>query len=199
MFKLDLEKKEESEIKLPASTGSQKKQENSRKKFYFCFTDYARAFDWVDHHKLFSSVQLFSCVRFFPTSWTAAHQDSQSITNFRSCSLSWWYYPTISSSVIPFSSHLQTFSASGSFQMSQFFTLGGQTKLSFSFNTSPSKEHSILISCTMDWLNLLAVQGTPKSLLKHQTSKAPIISAQLSLYSNSNIHTWLLVKTALTR
>ena len=111
-----------------------------------------------------------------------------------SCPLSWWYYPTISSSVIPFSSHLQTFSASGSFQMSQFFTLGGQTKLSFSFNTSPSKEHSILISCTMDWLNLFAVQETRKSLLKHQPSKAPIISAQLSLYSNSNIHTWPLEK-----
>ena len=48
-------------------------------------------------------------------------------TNFWSCPLSRWYHPTISSSVIPFSSHLQTFSASGSFQMSQFFTSGGQT------------------------------------------------------------------------
>ena len=49
MFKLVLEKAEESEIKLPTSTGSWKKQENSRKNIYFCFIDYAKAFDCVDH------------------------------------------------------------------------------------------------------------------------------------------------------
>ena len=55
MFKLDLEKAEESEIKLPTSVGSQEKQENSRKKqtnMYFCFIDYAKTFDCVDHNKL---------------------------------------------------------------------------------------------------------------------------------------------------
>ena len=53
MFKLDLEKAEEPEIKLPTSTGSQKKQENTKKKkIYFCFTDYAKAFDCVDHNKV---------------------------------------------------------------------------------------------------------------------------------------------------
>ena len=52
MFKLDLEKAEELEIKLPISTGSQKKPENSRKKIYFCFIDYTKAFDCVDHNKL---------------------------------------------------------------------------------------------------------------------------------------------------
>ena len=53
LFKLDLEKAEESEIKLPISTGSVKKQENSRKKtIYFCFIDHAKAFDFVDHNKL---------------------------------------------------------------------------------------------------------------------------------------------------
>ena len=52
MFKLDLEKAEEPEIKLPISTGSSKKQESSRKKIYFCFIDYAKAFDCVDHNKL---------------------------------------------------------------------------------------------------------------------------------------------------
>ena len=53
MFKLDLEKAEEPEIKLPTSVGSSKKQENSRKKtIYFCFIDYAKAFDCVDHHQL---------------------------------------------------------------------------------------------------------------------------------------------------
>ena len=52
MFKLDLEKAEEPEIKLPTSTGSCKKQESSRKNIYFCFIDYAKAFDCVDHNKL---------------------------------------------------------------------------------------------------------------------------------------------------
>ena len=52
MFKLVLEKAEEPEIKLPAYTGSSKKQESSRKNIYFCFIDYAKAFDCVDHNKL---------------------------------------------------------------------------------------------------------------------------------------------------
>ena len=52
MFKLDLEKAEESEIKLPTSIRSWKKQESSRKDIYFCFIDYAKAFDCVDHDKL---------------------------------------------------------------------------------------------------------------------------------------------------
>ena len=52
MFKLVLEKTEESEIKLPTSSGSLKKQESSRKNIYFCFIDYARVFDCVDHNKL---------------------------------------------------------------------------------------------------------------------------------------------------
>ena len=52
MFKLDLEKAEEPKIKLPTSTGASKKLENSRKNIYFCFIDYAKAFDCVDHNKL---------------------------------------------------------------------------------------------------------------------------------------------------
>ena len=52
MFKLVLEKAEEPEIKLPTSTGSSKKQESSRKNIYFCFIDYDKAFDFVDHNKL---------------------------------------------------------------------------------------------------------------------------------------------------
>ena len=54
-FKLDLEKAEESEIKLPTSTASWEKQESSRKNIYFCFIDYAKAFDCVDHKKLENS------------------------------------------------------------------------------------------------------------------------------------------------
>ena len=55
MFKLDSEKAEEPEIKLPTSAGSLKKQESSRKNIYFCFIDYAKAFDCVDHNKLENS------------------------------------------------------------------------------------------------------------------------------------------------
>ena len=75
----------------------------------------------------FSSVQSLSHVLLFATPWTAARQASLSITNCHDgvhpnpCPLSWWCHPTISSSVIPFSSCPQSFPASGSFQMSQFF------------------------------------------------------------------------------
>ena len=62
----------------------------------------------------------------------------------------------------------------------------------FSFNISPSNEHSGLISFRMDWLDLLAVQGTLKSLPQYHSSKASIL--RHSAYSNSHIHTWLLEK-----
>jgi len=55
MFQLDLEKAEEPEIKLPTYAGSLKKQESSRKKIYFCFIDFVKAFDYVDHNKLENS------------------------------------------------------------------------------------------------------------------------------------------------
>ena len=85
-----------------------------------------------------------------------------------SCPLNQWCHPTISSSAVPFSSCLQSFPASGSFQMSHFFTLGGQNIGSFSFSIRPSNEYSGLISFRIDWLDLLAVQGTLKSLVQHQ-------------------------------
>ena len=75
--------------------------------------------------------------------------------------------------VTPFSSCLQSVPASGSFQMSQFFASGGQSIGSFSFNISPSNEY--LISFRMDWLDLLAVQGTLKSLFQQHNSKASIL------------------------
>ena len=83
-----------------------------------------------------------------------------------SCPLSQWCHPTISSSVILFSYHLQFFPASGSFQMNNIFACIRWPKYwSFSFSISPSKEYPGLISFRMDWLDLLAVQGTLKSLL----------------------------------
>ena len=82
-----------------------------------------------------------------------------------SCPLSQWCHPIISSSAVPISPHLQSFLASGSFQMSQFFTSGGQSIGVFSFTISHSNEYSGPISFRMDWFNLLAVQRTLKSLL----------------------------------
>ena len=90
------------------------------------------------------------------------------------CPLSWWCHPNISSSIIPFSSCLQSFPASGSSQMSQLFMSGGQC-WSFSFNIRPPNEYSVLISFRMGWLDLLAVQGTLKNLLQHHSSKASIL------------------------
>ena len=78
-----------------------------------------------------------------------------------------WCHPTISSSVIPFSSCLQSFPASGSFQVSQFFGTRWPKYWSFSFSISPFNEYPGLISFQIDWFDLLAVQGTLKSLLQH--------------------------------
>ena len=77
--------------------------------------------------------------------------------------------------VVPFSSCPQSLPASESFPVSQLFASGETPKYwSFSFNISPSNEHPGLISFRMDWLDLLAVQGTLKSLLQHHSSKASI-------------------------
>ena len=92
-----------------------------------------------------------------------------------SCPLHQWWHATISSSVVLFSSCLQFFPASGAFPMSRFFASAGQGIGSFSFNINPPNEYSGLISFTMDWLDLLAVQGTLKSLLQYHSSKASIL------------------------
>ena len=92
-----------------------------------------------------------------------------------SCPLSLWCHPTISSSVIPFSSCPQSFPASGSFPVSQLFAWGSQSIGVLSFNISPSNEHPGLISFRMDCLDLLEVQRTLKSLLQLHNSKASIL------------------------
>ena len=80
-------------------------------------------------------------------------------------------HPTISSSVVPFSSCLQPFPASNESAL----RISWPDYWSFSFNISPSSEHSGLISFRMDLLDLLAVQGTLKSFLQHHSSKASIL------------------------
>ena len=91
-----------------------------------------------------------------------------------SCPSSRWCHPAISSYVVPFSSCLQSLPASESFPMSQL-CIRWPKYWSFSFSISPSKEHPGLISFQMDRLDLLAVQGTLKSLLQHHSSKASIL------------------------
>jgi len=95
-------------------------------------------------------------------------------TYSNSCPLSRWCHPTISSSVVPFFSLLQSFPASGSFQMSQFFPSGGQSiGVLVSASVLPVNIQG-LISFRIDWFDL-AVQGTLKSLLQQHSSKASIL------------------------
>ena len=127
---------------------------------------------------MFSSVaQLCPDSLRFP--WTAARQASLPITNSRSLlklmSLESVIHPTISSSVLPFSPCLQSFPASGSFQMSQFSASGGPSMgVSASTSVLPI-EYSGLISFMIDWFYLLAVQGTLKSRLQNLGSKSSIL------------------------
>ena len=127
----------------------------------------------------FSSVQSLSHIWLFATPWTSACQASLSITNFRSL-------PKLMSieSVMP-SNHLiichppllppSIFPSIRVFSNESAFLIRWPKYWSFSFNNSSSNEHSVLISFRMDWLDLLAVQGTLKSLVHHHSSKASIL------------------------
>ena len=109
-----------------------------------------------------------------------------------SCPSSRWYHLSILSSVVPFSSCLQSFPASGSFPMSQFFVSDGQSiGVSTLASVLPSNEYSGLISFRVDWLDLLVVQGTFKSLLQHHSSKASILQHSaffINLYKPTLTH-----------
>ena len=123
----------------------------------------------VLHKRTVSSVTQLCLTLCDPMDWLPCPSPtSKAYSN--SCPLSQWCHPTISSSVIPFSSHLQSFPASGSFQMSRFFTSGSQSiGVSASASVLPS-EYSGLVSFRMEWLDLLAVQVT----IDH-SSKASIL------------------------
>jgi len=97
------------------------------------------------------------------------------VKDSNSCPLSWWCYLTIPSSAAPLSFGLQFVPASGSFPTSQPFASGGHSGYSFSFSISPPNEYSNFISFRFGWFDLLAVQGTLKSLLQHHSSKASIL------------------------
>ena len=112
----------------------------------------------------------------------------------KSCSLSWWCHPTISSSVVPFSSLLQSFPASGSFQMCQFFTSGGQSIGSFSSSISPSVNIHYLFPLRWTGWIFLQSKGVSRVFSNTTVQKHKFFWAQLSLQSNSHIHTRLLEK-----
>ena len=118
-----------------------------------------------------------------------------------SCLQSLWCHPTISFSVVPFSSCFQSFPGSGSFPMSQFFTSCGQSiEASSSFSINPSKDYSGLISFRMDWLDLPAFQGILKSLLQNHSSKESILwHSALSLVQISHPYMTTGKTIALTR
>ena len=92
-----------------------------------------------------------------------------------SCPLSQWCHPTISSSVVPFPFCLQSFPGSGCYSSESVLHIRWPKYWRFSFNISHSDEYSELISFRIDWLDLLAVQGTLKCLLQHHSAKASIL------------------------
>ena len=126
-----------------------------------------------------NSVQSLSHVQLFVTPWTGAHQVSLSITNSQSL-----LKPISIESVMP-SNHLifccpllllpSIFPSIRVFSNESVLHIRWPKDWSFSFNINPSNEHSGLISFRMDWLDLLAVRGTLKSLLQHHSSNASIL------------------------
>ena len=112
-----------------------------------------------------------------------------------SCASNRWCHPAISSSVVPFSSCPQSLPASGSFPMNQLFAWSGQSiGVSASVSVLPMHTQDWSPLGWTDWLDLLAVQGTLKSLLRHHSLKHQFFGAQLFSQSNSHIHTWPLEK-----
>ena len=124
------------------------------------------------HHVACSvqSVRSLSSVQLFETPWTAAHQVSLSSPTLRAYSnsrpLSQWCYPTTSASFIPFSSYLQSLSASGSLQMCQFFPSGGQS-------IGVSASASVLPMNIQDWFPLDGLVGSPYCPRDSQHSPTP--------------------------
>ena len=136
---------------------------------------------------------MVSCVQLFATPWAAAHQASLSITNScRSLKLLSIKFMMPSNNLIPCHPFLLLPSVLPSirvFSNESVLHIRWPKYWSFSFRISPSNEYSGLISFRIDWLDLLAVQGTLKSLLQHHSSKASFFSTQPSLWSNSHIDT----------
>ena len=146
----------------------------------------------------FSSVQSFSHVWLFVTPWIAARQASLSIINSRS-SLRLMSIESVmpSNHLIlcrPFLFLPSIFPSIRIFSNESALHIRWPRYWSFSFSISPSNEYSGLISFRMDWLDLLASQGTLKSLFQHHSSKHQFFGAQPSLWYSFHVCTWLLEK-----
>ena len=146
----------------------------------------------------FNSVQSLSPVWLFATPWIAARQASLSITISRS---SLTHVLRVSDAIQPSHSLLSPFLPPSFRVFSSESTLHMRWPKywSFSFRIIPSKKIPGLISFRMDLLDLLAVQGTLKSLLQHHSSKASILPCSAFFTVQTHIHTWPLKKTSLTR
>ena len=131
------------------------------------------------YYLLFSSVLSLSHVWLFVTLWIAPRQDSLSITNYRSLLKLMSTESVMPSNLLilchPLLLPLSIFSSIRVFSSESVLHIRWPKYWSFSFSISPSSEHAGLISFRMDWLDLLAVQGTLKSLLQHHSSKASIL------------------------
>ena len=115
-----------------------------------------------------------------------------------SCPLSCWCHPIISPSVLPFSSRLQSLPASGSFQMSQYFTSGVHSiGVSASAPVLPMNTQDWFPLGWTGWLSLLSKGWTFKSVLQHHSSKESILWCSAFFTGKSHIHTWLLEKPKL--
>ena len=120
-----------------------------------------------------SSVQLLSCVRLSVTPMDCSTPTPEACSDLSPPSQ--WCHPTISSSVAPSPPAFKIFPSIRVFSNESALHIGWPKYWSFSFSISPSNEYSGLISFTIDWLDLLAVQGTLKNLLQHHNSKASIL------------------------
>ena len=142
----------------------------------------------------FNSVQSLSCFWISATPWTTARQASLFIANYRSPPKSMSIESVMSSKhLILCHPHLLLPLIPPSiraFSNESVLRIRWPKDWSFSFNISPSNEHSGLIFFRMDWLDLLAVQGTCKSLLQHHSSKASILQGSAFFIANSCIHSW---------
>ena len=110
------------------------------------------------------------------------------------CPSSRWCHPTISSSVIPFSSCLQSFPSSRVFSNQSVLRIRWPKYWSFNFSISPSNEYSGPISFRTDWFDLLEVQGTLKSLLQHHSSKSSVLWCSAFFMIQLSHPAWLLEK-----
>ena len=128
---------------------------------------------------MFSSVQSLSRVQLFVTPWTAARQASPSITNSRSLLKLMFIESVMPSNCLilcrPLLLPPSIFPSIRVFSNESVLCIRWPEYWSFSFNISPSNEYSGLISFRMDWLDLLAVKGTLKSLLQYHSSKASVL------------------------